>query len=61
MFRNLRHIAAALIATGLLAAGSAAPAEPPANAAPPPKPNSLGADWRLQQDEVRQGACASAS
>jgi hypothetical protein len=26
-------------------------------AGPPPKhqPNSLGADWRLQQDEVRQG------
>ena len=23
--------------------------------APPHQPNSLGADWRLQQDEVRQG------
>jgi uncharacterized membrane protein YkoI len=55
MFRDLHSFAAALIAAGLLAAGSAALAQPPANAPPPPKPNSLGADWRLQQDEVRQG------
>jgi hypothetical protein len=27
---------------------------PPVQPAPPP-PNSLGADWRLQQNEVRQG------
>ena len=30
------------------------PAGRPAGA-PPHPPNSLGADWRLQQDEVRQG------
>ena len=31
------------------------PAPKPAAAEPPHQPNSLGADWRLQQDEVRQG------
>ena len=54
----------AVVAT-LVAAGGAmaqqSPQRPPANqpagkpANPPPhQPNSLGADWRLQQDEVRQ-------
>ena len=33
---------------------SGPPAGRPAGA-PPHPPNSLGADWRLQQDEVRQG------
>jgi uncharacterized membrane protein YkoI len=45
------------LALAAILAGSAA-AQPPQH--PPPKPpprreNSLGADWRLQQDEVRQG------
>jgi hypothetical protein len=31
------------------------PAAKPAPAPPAHQPNSLGADWRLQQDEVRQG------
>lgn len=43
------------LAAACLAAGPHAMAQP---AAPPTHtPNSLGADWRLQQDEVRQ--CAS--
>jgi hypothetical protein len=31
------------------------PAARPAPAPKPPHPDSLGADWRLQQDEARQG------
>jgi hypothetical protein len=31
------------------------PGLPPPMPGPPRQPNSLGADWRLQQDEVRQG------
>jgi hypothetical protein len=46
-----------------LAAGVAGAQPPPHHASRPPipqlalprTPNSLGADWRLQQDEVRQG------
>jgi uncharacterized membrane protein YkoI len=38
----------------LVAAGGAMAEPPPANTAGH-QPNSLGADWRLQQDEVRQG------
>ncbi|HWF76918.1 MAG TPA: PepSY domain-containing protein [Caulobacteraceae bacterium] len=54
----------AVVAVSLAAAGGAmaqqSPQRPPANqpagkpANPPHQPNSLGADWRLQQDEVRQ-------
>jgi Peptidase propeptide and YPEB domain len=29
--------------------------QPQPKTQPPPHPNSLGADWRLQQDEARQG------
>jgi hypothetical protein len=46
------------LAAGFIAAGAAS-AEPPNkhnNPPPPPhRPNSLGADWRQQQDEARQG------
>jgi len=65
MQRILTALAAAASAASLLAAGAAMAQPPPAHAPPPhgpphaqpppPKPNSLGADWRLQQDEVRQG------
>jgi len=66
MQRISTAIAAAMSAGSLFMAGAAIaqtppphgqPARgPPAHAQPPPpKPNSLGADWRLQQDEVRQG------
>jgi hypothetical protein len=55
----------AVVAASFAAAGGAmaqpSPQRPPATqpagrpAGPPPhQPNSLGADWRLQQDEVRQ-------
>jgi hypothetical protein len=58
-----------VVAASLVAAGGAmaqSPQHPPPHAqggqpagqpagAPPHRPNSLGADWRLQQDEVRQG------
>ena len=51
-----------LVLAASLAAGVAG-AQPPRHAPRPPipqfalprKPNSLGADWRLQQDEARQG------
>lgn len=45
-------LAGAILAASLLAGGNAL-AQPPAK--PPPHQNSLGADWRLQQDEARQG------
>lgn len=51
-----------MLAVSLLAAAALAqppltrPAKPAVAQAPqPPRPNSLGADWRLQQDEARQG------
>ncbi|HEY2708025.1 MAG TPA: PepSY domain-containing protein [Caulobacteraceae bacterium] len=44
-------LAGAIVAVGLAAVGPAG-AQPPG---PPPHQNSLGADWRLQQDEARQG------
>ncbi len=44
----------ALVAVAYVAAGGGAAAQ---SAGPPTHtPNSLGADWRLQQDEVRQCA-----
>ena len=61
MQRILTALAAAVSAASLFAAGAAMAQTPPAHTQPrhaqpaPPKPNSLGADWRLQQDEVRQG------
>jgi hypothetical protein len=56
----------AVVAASFAAAGGAmaqqSPPHPPAtqpagkpSGPPPHRPNSLGADWRLQQDEVRQG------
>jgi hypothetical protein len=56
-------VAASFVATGdAMAQPQPQPAHPPAHrpapqpVSPPPQhPNSLGADWRLQQDEVRQG------
>jgi hypothetical protein len=67
----MQRILPALIALSAtcLVAGCDAAAQPPAQApphrppvashpaSPPPTrhPNSLGADWRLQQDEARQG------
>lgn len=43
---------AGVAAAGLVAVQGAA-ADPPGP--PPHRPNSLGADWRPQQDEARQG------
>jgi uncharacterized membrane protein YkoI len=57
MPRNYTALIGAVLAASLVAAGSAA--SQPATNKPPapaqPHPNSLGADWRLQQDEVRKG------
>ena len=52
MQRKFPALAGAALAAGLAFAGAVAaqPANPP-----PPRENSLGADWRLQQDEARQG------
>jgi hypothetical protein len=58
MQRTLPGLVGAILAASLLAAGSgvAQPVnKPPLHAQPRPHPNSLGADWRLQQDEARQG------
>jgi uncharacterized membrane protein YkoI len=57
MKRTLPALIALLAAT--LAAGGVAMADPPADRehasnAAAHQPNSLGADWRLQQDEARQ-------
>ena len=66
MKRTLPALVGLVLAASL--AVSAAGAQPPRHAPrrpppqmqqpfrlPPRKPNSLGADWRLQQDEARQG------
>jgi uncharacterized membrane protein YkoI len=55
MPRKYTALVGAILAASLIAAGGAA--SQPANKPPPaqPHPNSLGADWRLQQDEARQG------
>jgi uncharacterized membrane protein YkoI len=58
MPRNYTALIGAVLAASLVAAGSAASqpaAKPPQPAPAQPHPNSLGADWRLQQDEARQG------
>jgi len=54
MPRNYTVLVAAFLAAALVAGSAAAQA---ASTPPPaqPRPNSLGADWRLQQDEARQG------
>jgi len=61
MQRTLPGLVGAVLAASLLAVGCGA-AQPTNNRPPPPRPhphqNSLGADWRLQQDEVRQGVRA---
>ncbi len=61
MQRTLPGLVGAVLAASLLAVGCGA-AQPSNNQPPPPRPrphpNSLGADWRLQQDEVRQGVRA---
>jgi Peptidase propeptide and YPEB domain len=62
MPRNYTALVGAILAASLLTAGCGA-AQPPNRRPPlpppaqprPPHPNSLGADWRLQQDEARQG------
>ena len=58
MQRTLPGLVGAILAASLLAAGCgvAQPVnKPPPQSQPRPHPNSLGADWRLQQDEARQG------
>jgi uncharacterized membrane protein YkoI len=51
MLRSLHQLAGAVLALGLMTQGLPALAQPQP---PPPKPNSLGADWRLQQEEARE-------
>jgi hypothetical protein len=57
MPRTILHAAAALWLLLAVPALGAAPPPPFVPVPPPPahRPNSLGADWRLQQDEVRLG------
>jgi hypothetical protein len=62
MPRNYTALVGAILAASLLTAGCGAAQSPNRQPPPPatqppaqPHPNSLGADWRLQQDEVRQG------
>jgi uncharacterized membrane protein YkoI len=56
MKRTLPALAGVAVAASLALAGSAALADATnAPTPPPPRQNSLGADWRLQQDEARQG------
>ncbi len=58
MPRNYTGLVGAVLAATLIVAGTAQSqpaAKPPQPAAAQPHPNSLGADWRLQQDEARQG------
>jgi len=69
MQRTFPGLFGAVLAASLLAAGYGAaqprnqhappnqPAPPPASSNPP-RPNSLGADWGLQQDEVYKGVRA---
>jgi uncharacterized membrane protein YkoI len=60
MKRTLPALVGLALAVGLVCGAAAAqpprpPPRPPAALQPPPRrPNSLGADWRLQQDEVRR-------
>jgi uncharacterized membrane protein YkoI len=51
MPRKYTAMVGAILAANLFAAGAAV-SQPTGK---PPAPNSLGADWRLQQDEVRKG------
>jgi len=57
MPRIYTALVGAFLAASLVVAGSAAaqPTNKTATPAAQPPPNSLGADWRLQQDEARQG------
>jgi hypothetical protein len=61
MVRSLIATVLALVAAAPASAGAPPPLAPaPFHApapisAPPRRPNSLGADWRLQQDEARLG------
>jgi hypothetical protein len=67
MQRTFPALVGAVLAASLLAAGScsaqpsgrattpAAQPQSPSHPQPQPHPNSLGADWRLQQDEAREG------
>ena len=64
MQRILPALIAVVVASLAAAGGAMAQSQPhpattptagkPAGQPPPHQPNSLGADWRLQQDEVRQ-------
>jgi hypothetical protein len=60
MQRTLPGLVGAVLAASLLVVGcgAAQPVNNPPPAHPRPHPNSLGADWRLQQDEVRNGVRA---
>lgn len=53
----MQRICLAFVGAALAASLAAAQpvGRPPPPLPPPRRPNSLGADWRLQQDEVRQG------
>ena len=63
MKRTLPALVGLALAASLAVGAASAERPPPRHAPRPPipqfalprKPNSLGADWRLQQDEARQG------
>jgi len=60
MQRTFPRLVGAVLVASLLASGCGAAQAPNRNTPPPdhprpPRQNSLGADWRLQQDEARQG------
>ena len=57
MKRTLPALVGLALAAGLVAGAAAAqtPPRPPTALQPPHRPNSLGADWGLQQDQARQG------
>jgi uncharacterized membrane protein YkoI len=58
MPRNYTALVGAVLAASLFAAGAAVSQpvnKPPQPAPAQPPPNSLGADWRLQQDEALKG------